>query len=443
MIEEVGSRLLEAIAADRLLVLCGAGLSMAPPSNLPSATAVARTCSDAYAKYTGNPLDVTIREDIARMSRHFREFARFENFFIAKLVPWAQLTGQANSGHEAIADLLACGAVASASTTNFDTLVENAATQLGEPDFRAVVDAGDLAQYTPHSPYLKLHGCAVRSRQSTIWCSEQLTDAAIKQRMDQFKTWLAANLNGKDLVFVGFWSDWSYLTKLLAEQLATVTPQHVYLVDPATVEDLEQKAPELWAWAQGADITFHHCQDSGSDFLDELRRRWSTVYINRLVNESQDTYTHLFGADPVEMVWDPSRSAEVLYALRRDLSGTSRATVVRSRHPEDENHVAGAIHQRLLECGATYSAHRYELGGRSIRLVSGRGRLLSCVKATFHQEPPVQDPADVVICAGSVPDASPVNIVRAAGPATIIRTGALDNWTTHDELVTELQEPHV
>ena len=443
MIEEVGSRLLEAIAADRLLVLCGAGLSMAPPSNLPSATEVARTCSDAYVKYTGNPLDVTIQEDIARLSRHFWECARFENFFIAKLVPWAQLTGEANSGHGALADLLACGAVASVSTTNFDTLVEKAAANLGEPDFRAVVDAGDLAQHTPHSPYLKLHGCAVRSRQSTIWCSEQLTDAAIKQRMDQFKIWLAATLNGKDLVFVGFWSDWSYLTKLLAEQLTTVTPQHVYLVDPATVEDLEQKAPELWDWVQGADITFHHCQDSGSNFLDELRRRWSTVYINTLLNESHDTYNRLFGADPVEMVSDPSRSAEVLYALRRDLSGTSRATVVRSRHPEDEDHVAGAIHQRLLECGATYSAHRYEYGTCSLRLVSGRGRLLSRVKETFQQESPVPDPADVVICAGSVPDASPVNIVRAAGPATIVRTGALDNWTTHDQLVAELQEPHV
>ena len=85
--------LLEAIAADRLLVVCGAGLSMAAPSNLPSAAAVARTCSDAYVTRTGIPLDVTVQEDIAKMSRHFLECARFENFFIAELVPWAQLKG--------------------------------------------------------------------------------------------------------------------------------------------------------------------------------------------------------------------------------------------------------------------------------------------------------------------------------------------------------------
>jgi len=133
MTDEVAARLLEAIAANRLLVLCGAGLSMAPPSCLPSAAMVARRCADEYAARTGAALDAELQADIAGMSRHFRECGRFENFFIAELVPWPELKGPPNSGHEAIADLLACSVVTAASTTNLDLLVEMAAGQLGEP----------------------------------------------------------------------------------------------------------------------------------------------------------------------------------------------------------------------------------------------------------------------------------------------------------------------
>ena len=444
MTDEVATRLLEAIAANRLLVLCGAGLSMAAPSNLPSAAAVARTCADAYLARIGAPLEPDIQTDIAKMSLHFRDCNRFENFFISELVPWAKLKGPPNGGHEAIADLLACGALAGASTTNFDFLVETAAGQLGEPDFRAVVDAGDLGQHTPHRPYLKLHGCEVRNRPSTIWCPEQLADAVVEQRLAQFRAWLAANLVGRDLVFIGFWSDWAYLAELLARHLAAVTPQHVYLVDPATPAELQGKAPQLWAWSHGANITFHHCPESGRDFLDELRRRWSNVYVNRLMNDSRITYAALFGGPPTPVPGAlAAADSAALYALRRDLTGTPRTAVVRSNQPADVDHIAGAIHHRLLERGATYSSHLYQLGARSIRLVSGRGRLLSQVKAGFDAEPPFAVLPDAVVCAGSIADASPAHIVRAAGTTTVVRPGALDNWTTHDSLVADLQDPHV
>lgn len=445
MTDDIATRLLEAIAANRLLIMSGAGLSMAPPSRLPSAATVASACSDRYVAVTGTALEVGLQTDLAKMSSHFRACARFESFFIAELVPWPQFKGPPNGGHEAIADLLACGAVAGASTTNFDALVESAAAQLGEPDFRAIVDAGDLTQHTLHGPYLKLHGCEVRTRPSTIWCAEQLTDAAIEQRMTQLQAWLAANLGGRDLVFVGFWSDWAYLTALLAKHLAAVTPQHVYVVDPAAAAELEAKAPELWAWAHAPGITFHHCCESGRDFLHELRKRWSAVYLTRLTSESRNTYRGLFGSDP------PSGLATVpagldcsaLYSLRRDLTGTPQTAVVRSRTPDSADHVAGAIHSRLLERGATYSPHSYDFGGRRLRLISGRGRLLGELKASFAGEPPAPAAYDEVVCAGAVPDASPAHLVRAVGPPTIVRGGSLDNWVTHDALLAELQAPHV
>ena len=442
MTTTVATRLLEAIAANRLLVACGAGLSMAPPSNLPSATQIARTCSEDYALQTGAPLPATMQHDIAAIAEHFRQEGRFDNFFITTLVPWAQLSSEPNKGHEAIADFLACGVLAGAFTTNFDTLVEQAAARIGEPDFRATVDAQDLVNSTAHRGYLKLHGCANRSRWTTIWCPNQLGDQEISARLSSLRTWLAAQLTGKDLVFVGFWSDWAYLTDLIAEHFEGVSPGCIYLVDPTTEASLREKAPRLWAWAQQDHVGFHHCCESGSDFLEELRKRWSLAYLNRLVRGASASYVDLFGAQPSTLVPGDDMDCATLYALRRDLSGTPVGEVVRDREPPGGDHVAAAIHQRLLERGARYSAHKYSLHDRTIRVVSGRGRLLSQVKAQFQREPPAAAFADDVVCAGAVADASPASIVRGDGPATIVRAGAQGHWTVPDCLIADLREPH-
>jgi hypothetical protein len=442
MTNEVAIRLLEAIAANRLIILSGAGLSMADPSSLPSAANVARRCADAYSALTGTALDPAVRTDLGAMSLHFRNENRFENFFIARLVPWESLNGVPNVGHEAIADFLATGLLVGAPTTNFDFLVETAASTLGEPDFRAVVDAGDLAQDTPHRPFIKLHGCAVRSRPSTIWCAEQLVDPAVAPRMNEFRAWLGANLGGRDLVFVGFWSDWAYLIALLTQFLGAVTPQHVYLVDPAPADYVEQKAPELWAWAHRPGITFHHCTESGRDFLDELRRRWSRLFVTGLMNDAAATYTDLFGPPAAPAVVAGADSSADLYALRQDLNGVPRNAPVRARQPDAADHVAGAVHRRLLERGATYAQHQYEFAGRRIRVVSGRGRLLSRVRADFENEPPLPVPPDEVICAGALSDSAPSHLVRGSGTPTIVRPGA-GNWITHQTLVAHLQVPLV
>ena len=45
MTEGLAEQLLASLAAGRLVVFAGAGLSMAPPSNVPSATALAEQCA--------------------------------------------------------------------------------------------------------------------------------------------------------------------------------------------------------------------------------------------------------------------------------------------------------------------------------------------------------------------------------------------------------------
>jgi hypothetical protein len=403
---------------------------------------VAQRCATKYQLATATALDAAIADDIEKISRHFRQEGRFP-FFIGELVPWGDFKRDPNHGHQALADLLACGAARAGVTTNFDSLVEVAAGQLGEPDFRAIVDVADVPQATPHQPYLKLHGCADRSRIHTLWCSEQLVDLPFPDKMTHFRNWLATHVLGRDLLLIGFWSDWAYLTALLATNLAAVTPQHVYLVDPASNAVLEAKAPELWAWAHGPGITFHHEAESGSDFLDELRRRWSRVFLAQLYESSKPTYETLFGvaaaAAPPSLAGFNSRD---LYALRRDLSGTPRTAPARGRQPLAADHLAGALHARLLASGASYTEHAYQWNGRRIRIISGQGQVLSAVRARFQTESPLPSPVDDVICAGALPDPSPGHIVRATGATTVVRGGASGAWQTHEALVATMGAAH-
>ena len=64
----------------------------------------------------------------------------------------------------------------------------------------------------------KIHGCCVKERVNTIWCNQQLTaDPTIRARIERYKTWLLASLPNKDLLIIGFWTDWKYLNDVLNE----------------------------------------------------------------------------------------------------------------------------------------------------------------------------------------------------------------------------------
>lgn len=437
MDEAIATRLLESIAAEQMFILCGAGLSMAHPSSLPSATSVARTCRERYRSELGSELDPSLGDDLESIARYFHSRGTFDGLFLGKLVPWAPFRNSLpNVGHEAVADFLACKAVVAVVTTNFDMLCEGAAEQLGEPDFRAIVDAADIPIPTEHGWLLKVHGCALRSRSETIWCSEQLEQSPTRERMQRFAAWLAGQLSGRDLLVIGFWSDWAYLTELFAANLASVGPRSVYVINPHSDEQLRQKAPQLWAWANGPSVQFNHVRTSGEIFLDELRRIWSARFVARLMDAARPTYESLFGPPPNALP-DLSGTCEsrTLYALRRDLTSTPRTRPVRERTPSPSDHVAAAIHRRLLDRGATLEAHRFLFGGRSLRVISGRGRLLSEIRAGYQSEPPLLTEVDQVVCAGGSEDPSAAHIVRGGSAGSIVRPGSRAEWVTHASLV--------
>ena len=71
-------------------------------------------------------------------------------------------------------------------------------------------------------------------------------------------------------------------------------------------------------------------------------------------------------------------------------------------------------------------------------MISGRGRVLSAIKARFAGETPSSVSSSVVYCAGAVADVSPPDIIRGAEPASLVRGGGVEAWETHERLVEEL-----
>lgn len=442
MDESLENELLDSIAARRLAILCGAGLSMASPSSIPSAAAVAEDCAARYRRELGIALPASAAATIEDLARHFHSATQFESLFIARLVPWSRFEGVPNAGHYAVVDFLASSLIPAAITTNVDVLFEQASRGLGESDFHALVTSLDVARASDHAPLIKVHGCMARDRATTLWCRDQLSRPEIQSRQAALMTQLTSLLTGKDLAIIGFWTDWAYLNELFQSTISSLGPRRLYAIDIATPAELRSKAPGLWAWAHSGAIEFRHVPMSGAEFLDALRRVWTHRFITRLMVAAEPSYAAIFRTDgAVPQRYLESAPADSLYALRRDLTGTPVTAPMRERDPADCDHLAAAIHQRLLEQGFTRMGHYYtRSGGKTLRVVSGRGRLISEIRKAYASEPPALREVDDFVCVSAVPDPMSSNIVRGNASGSIVRPGSRALWTTHEQLVQDLQE---
>lgn len=425
---QVRERLLAAMFARRLVALCGAGLSMAPPSLLPSAMTVAMLCYDKYTASSGAACDPALREDLERLADYFFLNGTLKSVFIDALVPWPRFARPSNPGHAALADFLITGAASAALSTNFDNLIERRAWDYGA-DFRPSLNGEDANVIASvHSPLLKIHGCEICDRGTTVWTRRQLQDPTVAQRMLSNRIWLEANLRQKDLLVLGFWSDWSYLNEVLGDVLAAVTPTSVTVVDLCPSGDLEAKAPALWALAHAQNVVFTHVQESAASVLDELRRELSRAFMRKLLLSGK-TAIEAQTATASNPAWlePPNFSSEELYSLRRDAEGVPATSPARLREPK-EGDLLGLFHLLLLRAGAVPTPVGYVLGGRSIRVVNGANTLLSTVHTNFADEPPTISAPDIVACVGAIDLPYPGNFVRTGQPGSIIRPAAAGEW---------------
>ena len=434
--------LLDAIETDSLIFLCGAGLSIAPPSSLPSAVRVANLCFDKRTAI--EPLDGALRDDIDGLAAVFYARRNFENVFIP-LVPWNELMGMSNEGHAAVADLLISRAAHSALSANFDRMIEAWAQSL-KIDLRGALD-GQQAQTntTISSPLVKFHGCIDQDRTRTLWTQGQLTDAVIAQRIQSCSLWMNLNLPGKHLVVVGFWSDWDYLNRVFADAFTVRNASAVTVIDPSPSASLEAKAPVLWAKLNGLSGTFQHIQESGAIVLDELRREFSRTWVRRFYALGQplvDATTALpltlaagAGAPPSP----DTLGNDALYDLRRDAEGLPYTRAATQKSPPLHSEQASYFRLALLQEGATESGSWLRHGGSSIRVVNGGGRSLENVQGAYVESPAMLKP-DITVCAGSLRTSVPALIIPKGRGLSIVRpaAGSVSRWITLDEARIEL-----
>jgi hypothetical protein len=414
--------------AGRLVIVCGAGLSMAAPSNLPPAWRVAESSFDKYRLQVDPACDVAMRHDLEAFAQHFVDQNTLQSVFIGSLVPWGDFVRPPNPGHAAVADFLVTKAAVAGLSANYDTLIERCAIGNGF-DFQSSLDGEEATvRARTQGPLLKFHGCATLDRPSTVWTASQLNDPTIAQRIAKSKEWMAANLRQKDLLVVGFWTDWDYLNGVLGAVLEGLAPLSVTVVDMADAGALEAKAPQLWALAHGPNVAFTHVQESGAEALDELRKAFSTNYLRAMLAAGRIAFEQLAGVQCEDDWLDiPSDfDTDILYGLRRDAEGVPAGQPATLPSP-GACEILGTFHLMLRQAGAVATPQGYELNNRSIRVVNGAAAVLSQIKARFVEAPSVA-PTDIVVAAGATSLPVPTNVVRPGQAGNFIRPAAMADW---------------
>jgi SIR2-like domain len=431
--EDLRQYILSSIEAKSLVLLCGAGLSMSPPSGLPAAWWVSRSCADKYREHTGVDLGQTVAENLELLANYFDDQNQLQQILLGILVDWPTfLRRTPNRGHYAVADFLAAQTVELAISTNYDILIETAMTLLGHKDPYPILTENDLNRACRSgSPLLKLHGCADRLRMETIWTDRQLKTQPLKRRIEQHKQWLGGVLPNRDLLVIGFWSDWAYLNSVLRKSLGAAEPRAVILVDPDSDANLATKSPILWEWANKSK-TFRHVQCSADDFFGELHLIVSQRLLTRVWEKAAKHCQSVLGIAPPPNIDTLVTSTDTafFYSLRRDLAGVPCDSACTQIDVNDSKYLKTAIFQiALLAKGAKRDGIVFRLGSECYRLVNGLGAPLSQHATRFSQEPPSGFVPGKSIAVGALDDGgAPANLIRPGSAANIVRSAT--SWET-------------
>ena len=434
-VDEGISRGMTSLLTDRLVLLAGAGLSMAPPSSLPSAAAIAQSAKQKYDAMfcPGQP---PLPSDIDAQAQYFFDRGELATVYFRTLIDKNAFAAPPNSGHYGIADLLLVRAIQTAITTNVDTMVETAAQMLfGQ--VAAAIDGLSAAAFRPdESPLLKLHGCRNVDPKNMVWALGQIAAPPVSERIESSTNWLRARLIDRDLLIVGYSTDWDYLNDILAGTLGTANPASVLVVDPASGQDFAQKAPELFALGQKAGINFRHVRASGADYLDGLRRSFSKSYLRQVLSDGQELYQQQYGVPPNPDWFEaPNLSNEALWSLRRDLEGCLPNKPASERSPT-AGQLLGLTILQLQARGAAAEGQHWLLGDRRIRVVRAGNMALHTVAAAYSRESAPSIVPDIVIAVGAENVGLPSNIVRSGSSTTIAR-GSPGHWLTRQEAIQE------
>jgi NAD-dependent SIR2 family protein deacetylase len=427
---------LNSLLHGRLALLTGAGLSMAAPSSLPSAATVAAMAKQTYdAMYgaTRPPLAETIEDQ----AEFFFARGELDTVYFHTLIHHSAFAGRPNQGHYAIADLLLIQAIQTAITTNVDTLVETAGQMLWGQIGACIDGHQAAAQPAGTAPLLKIHGCRQCDRPNMVWALGQIAVPPVSTRIANSATWLNAQLLDRDLLIIGYSTDWDYLNVILSATVGVVNPAHVWVVDVAPPAAFQTKASDLYAIGQRATGGFQYVRASGSEFLDALRREFSRSFIRQLLAMAAQEFTDLTGNAP-NAAWmePPTLDNPTLWQVRGDLEGRLPNMPSTARTPPHEP-LLGLTFLQLRSAGAVSDGPYWQIGRRRVRVLRAANKSLHRVQAEYERETPPAIAPDLVIAVGAEAQLLPAHVVRASTVPTIAR-GSAGHWMTRQEAVVEL-----
>ncbi len=353
---------IDALLNERLAILCGAGLSMAPPSNLPSAAALAAEAKRKYdARYGASR--PSLPSGIEEQAEFFFRQGDLGTVYLRTFIDKDAFAGPPNPGHEAVADLLMVRGIQTAISTNVDVMIETAGQLLfGQIGVGFCRDS--IARLQPDvAPLLKIHGCWSLNAAETVWAPSQVAVEPLASRIAGSATWMESRLLDRDLIIVGYFTDWDHLNGVLERTLGQVRPARVIVVDPSDGAWLATKAPALHALGGRAASEFLHVNASGAEFLAMLRLEFSKCFVRSVLHGGARAYEDMTGAppDPAWIEPEPADNA-TFWQVRRDLEGRRPRQPASARAPADEPALGLTLIQ-LRARGAVAEGPHWQIDG--------------------------------------------------------------------------------
>ena len=224
----------------------------------------------------------------------------------------------------------------------------------------------------------------------------------------------------RDLVVVGFFTDWGYLNALLKRCLGAVAPSNVIVVDPSSTEILKWKAPVLFSIGGQISGGFYHVQRSGAEYLNELRHKWPVSYVRctltsgiRLLVDAGDKRASENNCEP------PAAAADQLWAIRRDIEGLAPSGPCKNREPIDAASV-GRMIVTLRYAGAVLDGNLWNLNGQRIRVIKASGKALNDFKRVYAGSTSPLSAPDITIASGARDFSLKSDIARSGSPSDVV-----------------------
>lgn len=242
----------------RLTIYAGAGVSAAPPTNLPGAAGLAKLLFDHLSPTL--PMAGVDKWNLLAVADRVAAHPAGGSLLRSAILRVASMTSaRHNYAHSALA-LLLCEGVATVIETNYDDCIERAAL----PErLTVVVTDSDRIDMRMNS-LLKVHGCATRPSTMLV-TTDDLANAPLFAAAE-----LAARLSSGDVAFIGLGSPADYVRSSLDQLVARVGMDRLTVVDPKMSDWTATDWPAILA---GLDAN-KRVAESADEFCDALLRAY-------------------------------------------------------------------------------------------------------------------------------------------------------------------------